>query len=72
MWIYYIYMIYQNYLQATVQLIQQWLTVHGMSKNAVVARSTRLAVFSYLLFSVPWNPEEVGSNAREGMDVLAR
>ena len=27
---------------------------------------------SQLVFSICWNPEEVGSNASEGMDLLAR
>jgi hypothetical protein len=27
---------------------------------------------SQLVFSICWNPEEVGSNASEGIDLLAR
>ena len=27
---------------------------------------------SQLVFSISWNPEEVGSNASEGMDLLVR
>lgn len=67
-----IYTIYHNYLQATVQLFQHQLAVNRMSKNPVVAQSTRLDVSSYLVFSIHCHPKEGGSNTSEGMDMLAR
>lgn len=54
--------IYQNDLEAEVQLIQQCLVNKGKSTNAVVAQSIRLAVSAGLPHML--SPEEVGSNAR--------
>jgi|UPI0000F4B4D8 hypothetical protein len=51
-----------------VQLIQQWLAVNGKSKNLVVSRSMSFQ----LVFSMCWNPEEMCSNASEGVHVPAR
>ena len=41
------YRIYWNDLQAAVQLIQQWLTVNGKSKNLVVAQSHKAGYLSW-------------------------
>lgn len=46
------------------QLIQQWLAVNP---SCSVYEAGYLAVFT-----IYWNPEEVGSNAREGMLLLGR
>lgn len=53
-----------------VQLFQQWLPINGRSKNRVVFQSMRLDVS--LVFSMSQNPEEVGSIASEGVDLLVR
>lgn len=53
-----------------VQLVQKWLTTNGKSKNLVGVQSTRLGTSSGL--SICQSLQEVGSNASEGMDVLAR
>lgn len=44
-----IYRIYWNDLQATVQLIQQWWAMNGKSKNPVIAQFTRLDASAGLL-----------------------
>lgn len=61
--------IYCNDLQATVQLIQQWLSVNGEFKSLALVPQGWV---SQLVLCVCWNPEEVATNAREGADVLAR
>jgi hypothetical protein len=49
----------------------QWLAENGKYKDPVVAQFTRLDVvsagFLYVL-----KPREIGSNATEGMDLIAR
>ena len=52
-----------------VQLVQQWLSSHKKSRNALVAQSG--GWISQLDFNRRWTPEDVGSNAFEGMAVLA-
>lgn len=46
-----------------------YLAVSGKFKNPVVAQSSWM---SQLVFSICWNPEEAGSNASEGRNMLAR
>lgn len=55
----------------TFRLIQQWLPRNGRSKNLVIVQSMRLDV-SAGQFSIHMNPKEVGSNASEGVALLAR
>lgn len=52
-----------------VQLVQQWLPCNRRPKNPVVVQSKRLDVSA--VYRICSNPEEVGSNASEGMDLLA-
>ena len=52
-----------------VQLVQKWLTTNGKSKNLVGVQSTRLGTSSGL--SICQSLQEVGSNASEGMNLLA-
>lgn len=48
-----------------VQLVQQWLSPDEKFKNPIIVQSTRLEGSAGLQHSQ--NPEEVGSNIREGM-----
>jgi len=50
-----------------ISLVQQWLSTNRRSKFPVAVQSMRLGVSSGLEY-----PEEVGSNASEGMDLSAR
>ena len=53
-----------------VQLVQQWLsTTEGPRIQQLFSPCSWMP---QLLFSMCWNPEEVGSNASEGMDLPAR
>jgi hypothetical protein len=53
-----------------VQLVQQWLPYNRRPKNPVVVQSKRLDVSA--VYRICSNPEEVGSNASEGMDLLKK
>lgn len=53
------------------QLVQQWLSTSGRSKNLVVVQSMMLDD-SQLFFNIHWNFKELGSNASEGMNLLLR
>lgn len=55
-----------NGLQTMAQLVQQWLSIKGTSKNPVVVSSMRL------VFSTCQNPKDAGSHANEKMDLTAR
>ena len=46
--------IYQNGLQAMVQLVQQWLSNNGKPRNPLALQSMRL--MSQLVFRIHWNP----------------
>lgn len=54
--------------QASVQIIQQRLSVKGRFRNLVVVQPTRL--MSQLFFSRGWNPKELDFLASEEMDLL--
>lgn len=62
--------IYQNDLQAALQLIQPCLTVNLKFKNQQLP-SPQFQM-SQLLTNMPRIPEEVGFNAVEGIDQLVR
>ena len=53
-----------------IQLVKQWLSSNRKFKNLLLFQSTRLGLA--LVFSIQWNPKGVGSNASEGVDLLAR
>lgn len=53
-----------------VRLSQQWQAMNKKSKNPAVAQSMRLEVS--VVFAVHRNPREVGTDAREGLALLAR
>lgn len=55
-------------LQAVLQQVQQWLPINRRSKNPLVVQSKRLDVS---VSTVCMSLEDVGSNASEGMDLLA-
>lgn len=57
-------------LQPAVQLIQQWLTVREIPK--ILYFLIPQGWMSQLIFSICWNPEEIGSNANEGLDELTK
>lgn len=49
------------------QLVPQWFSTYRRSKSPAIVQSVRLHVS--LVFSRLWNPEEVGSNASEEMNL---
>lgn len=65
-----IYRIYWKDLQAAVQLIQQSLAEHKVQESS--SFSVPRGWVSQLIICICWDPREVGSNASEGTDVLAR
>jgi hypothetical protein len=48
------------------------VAVSGRSKNPVVVQFMRLHALAGYQCLLHWNPEDMGSNANEGMDLLAR
>lgn len=60
-----------NLLKLADQLLQQWLHMSGKT-SLVVVQSLEAGYLTQLVFCFCWTPKNVGSNASEGVDVLAR
>lgn len=63
-------MIYYNDIHAGGQIIQPWLHMNGKTKNPEIAQYQRWT--TRVVSSICSNPEVIGSNDREEIDVLAK
>lgn len=63
---------YLNGLSAVPHQVQQWLSISMESPRIHSELFSPQGLMSQLVFSVCWSPEEIESNAREGMGLLAK